>query len=196
MEDVAQITIIVRHIQLAVRGERAIDRIGDIDRQRPVGRVLRLGVRAQARQEIVLDPDLAAVAEAVAVKGGLQGGVGEHAEAGVPGRVEVEEGVDGRDGFVQLLADARRDPAFENGGRGLGVVELDVGDDDDLSAVRLLGEGFVELAEAVIEGAARLQRRVHGGEVLGAAAPSAEVVDASPDDGVEMEVVAPGRQRV
>lgn len=98
-----------------------------------------------------MDPDLPAVAEAVPVEGGLQGAVIEHAETAVPGGVGLEEGVDVCDGLVQLLADALREVAFGEVGRGdLVVVELRVGDGDDLSAVCCLGrEGAVEVRESL-----------------------------------------------
>ena len=158
MEYVSHITIIVRPIeQLAILRESAIQRIGDVDRQCPVGIVLGLGGGAQTREEAVLDPDLAVIAEAMAVKGGLQGGVVEHAEAAVPGSVGLQKGVDVCDCLVQLLADALRDVTFGQIRRGgLGVVELDVGDDDDLAAIRLGEEGVVELGEAKVEGTAGL----------------------------------------
>ena len=158
MKYVSHITIIVRPIeQLAILRESAVERIGDVDRQGPVGIILGLGGGAQAREEAVLDPDVAVVAEAVAVKGRLQGAVVDHAEARVPGSVGSQEGIDGCDGLVQLLADGLRDVAFGEEGRGgLGVVELDVGDDDDLAAVGLGEEGVVELSEAQVEGAGGL----------------------------------------
>lgn len=198
MEYVSHVTVIVPPIeQLAILIQSAVQRVGDVDRQRPVGVVLILGVGAQAREEAVLDPDVAVVAEAVAVKGGLQGAVVEHAEGGVARSVGCQKGVDVCDGLVQLLADALRDVAFGKIGRGgLGVVELDVGDDDDLAAVCLGEEGVVELSEAKVEGTAALQRSVDGGEILGAAAGPAQIVDARPDDGVEVEVIAPGRHGV
>ena len=137
MEYVSHITIIVGPIeQSAILRESAIQRIGDVDRQRPVRIVLSLGGGAQTREEAVLDPDLAVVAEAVTVKSGLQRGVVEHAETTVPGSVGLQKGVDVCDCLVQLLADALRDVAFGEIRRGgLGVVELYVGDDDDLSAI-------------------------------------------------------------
>lgn len=198
MEYVSHVTVIVPAIErLAILAESAVQRVGDVDGQHPVGIVLGLGGGAQAREEAVLDPDLAVVAEAVAVKGGLQGGVVEHAEAAVAGSVGCQKGVDVCDGLVQLLADALRDVAFGKIGRGgLGVVELDVGDDDDLAAICLGEEGVVELCKAKVEGTAALQRSVHGGEVSGAAAGPAQIVDARLDDGVEVEVIAPGRHGV
>lgn len=199
MEYISYITVIVVGPieQLAVLVESAVQRIGNVDGKRSVGIVLILGGGAQAREEAVLDPDVAVVAEAVAVKGGLQGGVVEHAEGGVAGSVGCQEGVDVCDGLVQLLADALRDVAFGKIGRGgLGVVELDVGDDDDLAAVGLGEEGIVELGEAKVEGTTALQRSVDGGEVLGAAAGPAQIINARPDDGVEVEVVAPGRHGI
>ena len=198
MEYVSHITVIVPPIeQLAVLGESAVQRVGDVGRQRPVGIVLGLGGEAQAREEAVLDPDVAVVAEAVAVKGGLQGAFVEHAEAGVAGSVGCQKGVDVCDGLIQLLADALRDVTFGKIGRGgLSVVELDVGDDNDLAAVCLREEGVVQLCEAKVEGTAALQRSGYGGEVFGAAAGPAQIVDARLDDGVEVEVIAPGRHGV
>ena len=158
MEYISHITIIVRPIeQLAILRESVIQRIGDVGRQRPVRIVLGLGGGAQTREEAVLDPDLAVIAEAVAVKGGLQRGVVEHAEATVPGSVGLQKGVDVCDCLVQLLTDALRDVTFGQICRGgLVVVELDVGNDDDLAAICLGEEGVVELGEAEVEGTAGL----------------------------------------
>ena len=198
MEYVPHVTIIVRRItQVAILRQGAVQRIGHIYRQRPIRSILSLSGRTQTLEEAVLDPDLSAVAEAVAVKCGLQRAVVEHAETGVCGRVGCEKGVDGRDGLVQLLAVALRDVAFGKIGRGdLGVVELYVGDDDDLSALGLGREGAVEACKAFVKVTACLQRGVYVGEILSAAAEPAQAVDAGPDDGVEVEVIAAGRQGV
>ena len=196
---IAILTTIIRPIsqQQAILRECTVKCISDINRQRAIGIELRLGSRRQAREETILDPYLAIVAEAVAVKGGLQGGVVEHGEVAIGDGVGAEEGVDVGDGLVELPADGLGDVAFGTvGGGGLGVVELDVGHDDDLAALGPGEERVVELGEAEVEGAAALQGRVDGGEVLGAAAEPAEVVDAGADDGVEVEVVAPGREGV